>query len=78
MSFQRYPLSYNPILEYWHRIESGEETVSIKVRKVFRHLAKKLGEPVPGELLSEEERAYHYDPRRANHVLEFAENFCHN
>lgn len=78
MSFQRYPLSYNPILEYWHRIESGEETVSIKVRKVFRHLAKKLGEPVPGELLSEEERAYHYDQRRANHVLEFAENYCHN
>ena len=26
-----YPLSYNPILEYWNLIESGEEVVSNKI-----------------------------------------------
>lgn len=65
----RYPLTYNPILEYWHRIESGEEVVSLKVRKVYKHLAEKINTP-GGE--------YFYDPRRANHILEFAENYCHH
>lgn len=65
----RYPLTYNPILEYWHRIESGEEVVSLKVRKAYKHLAEKINTP-GGE--------YFYDPRRANHILEFAENYCHH
>lgn len=65
----RYPVTYNPVLEYWHRIQSGEEVVSEKIRKVYAHLAEKIERPV-GE--------YFYDPRRANHVLEFAENYCHH
>lgn len=80
MSFKRYPLSYNPILEYWGRIERGEEVVGLKIRKLYRHLAQKCGAEIREAEgpLSREERAYHYDPRRANHVLEFAENFCRN
>lgn len=64
---KRYPLAYNPILEYWDKIESGQETVGKKVRKVYKHLAEKCYN-TSGE--------FHYDPRRGNHILEFAENYC--
>lgn len=62
----RYPLSYNPILEYHERIESGKEIVCDKVRKWYRHLAEKVLHP----------GYYHYEPKRGNHILEFAENYC--
>ena len=63
---KRYPLSYNPVLEYYELIESGKEVVSDKVRKWY----KKLSQDVlnPGE--------YHYEAKRGNHILEFAENYC--
>lgn len=63
---KRYPADYNPLREYWAKIQSGEEVVSKKVEKTMRHLIRKLDEP--GE--------FFYEPRRANHILEFAENFC--
>lgn len=63
---KRYPADYNPIREYLDRIQRGEEVVSKKVEKTLRHLIRKLDEP--GE--------FFYEPRRANHILEFAENFC--
>lgn len=65
---KRYPLTYNPIKEYWNKIQSGEEIVSLKVFKTYRHVIREMEHP--GE--------YIYDPRRANHVLEFIENYCHN
>ena len=34
----RYPETYNPILEYWAAIQSGRETVSLKVQKTYRHV----------------------------------------
>lgn len=61
-----YPLAYNPILEYWELIESGKETVSRKIYLWYKHLVSLIENP--GE--------YFYSPKRANHVLEFAENFC--
>lgn len=61
-----YPLAYNPILEYWELIESGKETVSRKIYLWYKHLICLIENP--GE--------YFYSPKRANHVLEFAENFC--
>ncbi len=67
MKLKQYPLTYNPILEYWEAIESGRETVSLKVYKTYRHLAQQINRP---------EGPYRYDPRRGNHILEFAENFC--
>lgn len=64
----KYPESYNPIREYWDKIESGEETVSAKVKKTYRKVVYDMDNP--GE--------FFYSPKRANHILEFAENFCHN
>lgn len=62
----KYPLSYNPILEYWEKIENGEEVVSRKVRVFYQYLVYRINNP--GE--------YFYSVPRANHILEFAENFC--
>ncbi|MGX8701526.1 terminase large subunit [Caproiciproducens sp.] len=64
----RYPRDYNPILEYWGKIESGEEIVGAKIKKTYKKLAYDIEHP--GE--------YFYSAKRANHILEFAENYCHN
>ncbi len=61
-----YPLDYNPILEYWESIESGQEVVGDKIRRWYRYLAFLVEHP--GE--------YFYSAKRANHVIEFAENYC--
>lgn len=66
--FRHYPLSYNPIREYWQAIQDGREVVSKKVYKTYKHLIWQLDNP--GE--------YFYSPARANHVLEFFENYCHH
>ena len=62
----KYPDDYNPIREYWNAIESGQEVVSYKVRKTYRKLIYDQDHP----------DEYFYSNRRANHVIEFAENFC--
>lgn len=66
MKRMEYPLDYNPILEYWEAIESGKETVGDKIRRWYRYLASLVRQP--GE--------YFYSAKRANHVIEFAENYC--
>lgn len=63
----RYPKEYNPILEYWQKIESGEEVVSNKVSKVYKKLVDDL---------ADKSSEFFYSPSRANHIIEFAENFC--
>lgn len=63
----RYPIDYNPILEYWEKIESGEEVVCRKIYLWYKYLVKRLEKP---------EGEYFYSNKRANHVLEFAENYC--
>jgi phage terminase large subunit-like protein len=63
----KYPLDYNPILEYWAKIQSGEEVVSEKVRKTYQKVVQDIGLKVT---------MYYYSPKRANHILEFAENYC--
>lgn len=69
----KYPLAYNPILDYWNKIESSEEVVSDKIRIWYKHLARKIECP---ESLSDEEACYFYSAKRANHIIEFAENYC--
>ena len=64
----RYPITYNLIREYWHQIETGEVTVSKKIYKTYRHLIRKLDGAAEPEFL--------YSPARANHVIEFFENYC--
>lgn len=62
----KYSNDYNPVLEYWEEIESGRETVSHKIYVMYKYLAHLINNP--GE--------YFYSAKRANHVLEFAENYC--
>lgn len=69
MKLMRYPLAYNPILEYWNEIQTGAEVVSLKVQKTYRHVVDQL---------ENDESEFYYSPRRANHVLEFFENYCHH
>lgn len=65
-TIKRYPDDYNPILEYWNKIESGEEIVSRKIWKTYRKLVYDLDHP----------DEYYYSNKRGNHIIEFAENFC--
>ena len=61
-----YPETYNPILEYWEAIKSGQEVVGDKICRWYKYLVHLIEHP--GE--------YFYSSKRANHVLEFAENYC--
>ncbi len=63
----RYDKEYNPILLYYEEIASGREVVSEKVRRTFEKLVADVA-CTDGE--------YYYNHKRANHILEFAENFC--
>lgn len=65
---KKYPLTYNPILEYWEEIDSGSEIVSDKVRRTYKKVIYDIHNP--GE--------YFYSPKRANHIIEFFENYCHH
>lgn len=62
----KYPLAYNPILEYWEKIQDKEICVSDKVFRTYKKVVKDIAKP--GE--------YFYSAKRANHILEFAENYC--
>lgn len=62
----KYSLDYNPIIEYWNAIQNGTEIVGLKIKKLYKKLIFDIENPTE----------YFYSPKRANHVLEFAENFC--
>lgn len=64
---KRYPLSYNPILEYYEQIRNGKVTVCDKIRKWYKYLSNKVINPTDG---------YHYEAKRGNHIIEFVENYC--
>lgn len=57
----------NWVLEYWKAIESGEEVVSSKVRKVYKKLAGRINNP-SGHFI--------FDNNKANHAVDFIEAFC--
>lgn len=61
-----YSLDYNPIVEYWNRIQSGEEVVGDKIRRTYQKIMYDVEHP----------DEYFYSPKRANHILEFAEKYC--
>ena len=61
----KYADDYNPILEYWHEIANGL-AVSDKIRRTFKKLADDV----------ENGGEFFYCPPRANHALEFIENYC--
>ena len=69
MKLKRYPVSYNPILEYWNDIQNGSVAVSQKVYKTYEHVVQQL---------KAKDSEFFYSAKRANHVIEFVENFCHH
>ncbi|WP_025148773.1 terminase TerL endonuclease subunit [Bacillus sp. H1a] len=64
---KQYPLTYNPIIEYYNQIESGEVIVSNKVRQIYKKLVDDVYDT---------SSVFEYDAKKANHVIEFIENFC--
>ncbi|MDD3369407.1 MAG: terminase large subunit [Lachnospiraceae bacterium] len=62
-----YPADYNPILEYWEKIQRGGIPVCRKTYEWYKYLTYRIENPIP---------EMHYSSKRANHVLEFAENYC--
>lgn len=64
---KQYPISYNPIIDYYNKIESGEEIVGYKVRRIYKKLVDDI---------YDQYTEYEYSAKRANHAIEFIENFC--
>ena len=62
-----YDLIYNPIEEYWNYISKNNKVVSSKVYKVYKELIRFLNDP---------ESEWEYDNHKANHAIEFVENYC--
>lgn len=63
----KYPLDYNPIQEYWEQISNGEITVSRKIKLTYEKIVRDLDDT---------ESEFFYSVKRANHVIEFIENYC--
>ncbi len=63
----KYDLDYNPIRLYYDEIILKKVTVSVKVKRVYQKLINDL---------DDEMSEWEYDPKRANHAIEFVENFC--
>lgn len=62
-----YPLDYNPIFEYWEEIKYKRTTVSHKVYRVYKEIVR---------YLNDENSKWEYDSSKANHAIEFIENYC--
>lgn len=64
----KYPDNYNPILEYYEEIKNGL-VVSDKIRRTYEKLVFDL---------TDNTSEYYYGFKRANHVIEFIESYCHH
>lgn len=62
----KYPKNYNPILEYWQEIQNKKVIVCDKLYRTYKKVINDLNNP--GE--------FFYSNKRANHIIEFIENFC--
>lgn len=64
-----YNAKYDPITEYWlsFKQNGGNEVVGLKMFETYKKIT---------EDLKNQDGEYYYSPRRANHILEFIENFC--
>ena len=62
----KYLKDYNPILEYWQEIQDKKVIVCDKLYRTYKKVVNDLNNP--GE--------FFYSSKRANHVIEFIENFC--
>ena len=59
----------SPIVEYWRRIESGEEKTSHTVAVIYKYQANRILHPDAGA-------EFFYSERRANHAITFIERYC--
>ncbi len=57
----------NYVLQYWHEIESGRETVSSRVKQLYAKLAQEIAEPKP---------PYVFDVERSLRPIEYIESIC--
>lgn len=58
----------NPILQYWTKIESGEEIVSRKVERVYRHIVH--------DILLNPNSEWEYDEIEAGIAIDFIQDHC--
>ena len=58
-------------MEYYSQIRDSKVIVSKKIRRIYQKLAEDLSGSTGAD-----GTVYHYSPSRANHILEFAENYC--
>ena len=65
---KEYPVDYNPILEYWEQIQKGEVLVCNKVYQQY--------EEIVSWIKNDGYKEWFFSSKRANHIIEFAENFC--
>lgn len=65
---REYPKDYNPILEYWEQIQEDKTLVSKKVYQQYEEIVRWIN--------NNGYKEWFYSNTRANHILEFAENFC--
>ena len=64
---KEYPKDYNPIFEYWELIETGKEVVCDKIYRTYKKIVHDF---------TDNSSEFFYSHARANHVIEFIENFC--
>lgn len=57
----------NPILEYWDRIQSGQEIVCKKIYHTYKKIVADL---------NDKNSEYYYSAKRANHAIDFIERYC--
>jgi len=62
----KYPEDYNPILEYWADMNSGL-VVCKKIYGTYKKIVRDL---------KDNKSEFYYSNKRANHIIEFAENYC--
>lgn len=62
-----YGKDYNPIIEYNNFINKNKKRTSDKVLKVYAELVR---------LMHDDKSEWEYEPLKANHAIEFIENFC--
>ena len=62
-----YDLDFNPIIKYFLWIQRNRNKVSNKVYKVYRELVR---------IINDRKSIWKYDARKANHAIEFIENYC--
>lgn len=58
----------NPIIEYYLKIQSGDEVVSKKVKRVYRHLVE--------DIILNPDSEWEYDETEASIALDFIQGHC--